>query len=410
MRVLIVTNHFWPEDFRINDLALGLTALGQEVTVFTAIPDYPQGHFHEGYGLFKKRREDWRGIRIVRFPLTPRGGGGRSRLAIQYASSALMSCLQIPFFCRDDYDIIFVFETSPVTIGLPAVLLRRLRRIPVVFWILDLWPESLSATGAITSKSVLGLVKPLVRFIYRRCDRILISSRGFAKQIRSTGGYAREPIYFPNWVEPEYLSDSAPESAAKTPRLPAGFRIVFAGNIGAAQDFPTILSAAEILRDRSDIQWIILGDGRQAAWVREQVKRRQLGDQVHLLGRFPATSMPAFFAQADALLLTLRREPIFALTVPGKLQSYLASGKPILAALDGEGASLVEESRSGFRCPAENPEQLAAQVLKLQQTDPAERQAMGDRARAYCREHFDRSRQFRKLLDLMEEVAEAGSR
>ncbi len=408
MRVLLVTNHFWPEDFRVNDLAIGLESLGLEVTVLTGIPDYPQGSFHPGYGVFERREEEWKGIRIVRFPLIPRGQARRWNLVVHYLSSAMMSCLQALSLRREAYDVVFVFETSPVTIALPALVLRRLRSIPVVLWILDLWPESLSATGAVSSPVILKLVRRLVRFIYARCDRILVSSKGFTRQIEQIGGYDREPLYFPNWVEPEYLSGSDDAMAADLPELPPGFRIVFAGNIGTAQDFPTILAAAELLAGHPDIHWVILGDGRRAAWVREQVRARGLGAQVHLLGRFPARTMPAFFARAGALLLTLRRDPVFALTVPGKVQSYMASGRPVLAAVDGEAAALIDEARAGLTCPAESPEQLAERVLRLYRLDPRERQAMGDNGRAFAAAHFDRERQFATLVSTLREVA--GSR
>lgn len=399
MRVLIVTNHFWPENFRVNDLAVGLKERGHDVCVFTAIPDYPEGKFYPGYGLFKRRTEYYQGILIKRYPLIPRGKGRSWNLILNYLSSAMMSCLLAPLYCRGRYDVIFVFHTSPISVGFPAVLLRRLKSIPLIFWNLDLWPESLSATGAVTSATTINLVRKVVRSIYRRCDRLLVSSRGFVESIKHTGGYPNEILYFPNWVEPEYLKDAG-LSTPCLPALPQGFRIIFAGNIGVAQDFSTILAAAEMLKDHVDIHWIIIGEGRQSAWVREQVTKRGLERQFHLLGRYPAEVMSHFFVQADALLMTLRREPIFALTVPGKLQSYMASGKPIIAGMDGEGAKIVNEAVAGLTCPAENPAELAAQVFKLYQMTPEERLNFGDNGRDYCEKNFNRS----MLLDSLEEI------
>ena len=381
MRILIVTNHFWPENFRINDLALGLRERGHQVAVFTGVPDYPEGRFFPGYGISKRRFEEYQGIKIARFPLIPRGKGRAWELVLNYLSSALCSCLVAPFYCRDKYDIIFVFDTSPITIGLPAILLKKLKTIPLVFWILDLWPESLSATGAVRSSNLLELVRKMVRFIHSRCDQILISSRGFERSVRDTGGYEREIVYFPNWVEPEYLQPVINADHWDLPEMPEGFRIMFAGNIGAAQDFDTILSAAELLSPYQDIHWVIIGDGRMADWVKNEVAKRELSSRFHLLGRYPAELMPRFFAQADAMLMTLKREPIFALTAPGKLQSYMACGKPIIAGLDGEGAALVREAQAGMTCPAESPTELAGRVLELYGMTPEARRMLGENGR-----------------------------
>lgn len=401
MKILIVTNHFWPENFRINDLALGLIERGHEVSVLTGVPNYPEGRFYDGYGIFKRRFEVYQGIKISRFPLIPRGRGRSWELALNYLSSAFFSCLCAPFYCRDKYDVIFVFETSPVTIGLPAILLKKLKSIPIVFWVLDLWPDSLSATGAVRSPSILGLVRKVVRLIYRQCDRLLVSSRGFINNIRETGGYHGEITYFPNWVEPDYLEVS---SQAELPDLPNGFLIMFAGNIGAAQDFPTILSAAEKLKQYTDIHWVILGDGRMSEWVREQVTIRGLNDTFHLLGRYPAQSMPEFFSKADALLITLKDEPIFALTVPGKLQSYIACGKPIISGINGEGANIIKMARVGLCAPAECPEKLAKNIMSLYNMSVEKRIEMGENGRNYCSQEFDREYLFNKLESIFEDL------
>lgn len=404
MKILIVTNHFRPENFRINDLAAGLHERGHQVTVFTAIPDYPQGKFYPGYGFFKRTSEVLDGILIKRFPIIPRGSGRAWNLLLNYASSALFSCLYIPFVCREKYDVIFVFETSPVSIGLPALLLRRLKGIPVVFWVLDLWPESLSATGAVNSPWVQRVVCGFVRSIYRRCDRILVSSKAFAGNIRASGSYKAEIQYFPNWVEPEYQQVNAVAKVESLPQLPEGFRILFAGNIGAAQDFGTILAAAEFLKEKVDIHWIILGHGRMADWVKEQVELRGLGKQFHLLGQFPASTMPAFFRRADATLLTLRNAPIFALTAPGKLQSYMTSGRPVICAIEGEGARIISEAGAGVCCPASNGRLLADKVLELYGMTEEERLTMGENGIRYCKQHFDRDTLFSSLEQTIQDV------
>ncbi|MGI9427955.1 MAG: glycosyltransferase family 4 protein, partial [Bythopirellula sp.] len=353
MKILIVSNHFWPANFRINDLAIGMVERGHDVTVMAGIPDYPQGKFQKGFGFFRRRREVYQGVKVHRIPLIPRGGGQKWRLAINYLSSAFCFCLYAPLIGRKDFDAVFVFDTSPVTIALPAVVIKWLYKVPIVMWVLDLWPESISATGAITNKTILGGVRKLVRFIYRQCDRILISSQGFEDKVHQVGGYDGDVIYFPNWVEPSIAAANT-TAAVELPELPSGFRIVFTGNLGVAQDFEKILTAAEQLKDYTDIHWLIVGDGRQLEWVRSEVQRRGLREQFHLLGRYPLDTMPYFFESADALLLSLKRDPIFSLTAPGKLQSYLSSGRPILATLDGEGADIVDRANAGTTCPAQD--------------------------------------------------------
>lgn len=400
MRILIVSQYFWPEHFRINDLAEGLVERGHEVTVLTGSPNYPEGKIFAGYG-YVNAPETHNGVRILRVPLIPRGRGSGLRLALNYLSYLVSASLLGPFLCRGSFDLIFVCQLSPVTVGIPAALLKRLKRAPILFWILDLWPESIVAAGGVRATWVYKGLDAVVQYIYKHCDRILYTSKGFASSIQSRGVEPSRLSYFPNWVEP------APEAVGAPPvELPKGFRILFAGNVGEAQDFGTILDAAERLRDHPNIQWIILGEGRQWSWVKEQVEARGLSSCFHLLGRFPADTMPSFFSQADALLVTLKRDPVFALTVPGKVQSYMACGKPILAALDGEGARLIQEAQAGLAVPSGNALDLAASVLKLSQLPPNERYKMGKSAKHYCDIYFSREELFEELEFHMKDLVD----
>ncbi|MBI2311624.1 MAG: glycosyltransferase family 4 protein [Betaproteobacteria bacterium] len=398
MNILIVTQYFWPENFRVNDLAQGLVERGHAVTVLTGIPNYPGGRLFPGYGYFRRLRENWGGVEVVRSPLIPRGGSGRLRLALNYVSFALCASILGPLRCRSRYDVIFVHEPSPITVGIPALVMKAFKKAPLLFWVLDLWPESISATGAMRPGPALRAVGRLVRFIYRHCDRVLVQSRGFIAKVESMGAPAGKILYFPSWAERLYRPLERDGAAAEMQAMPDGFRVMFAGNIGAAQDFDSILAAAERLRNVSDIHWIILGDGRRFKWVETQVAQRGLSPTVHLLGSRPVETMPRYFALAEAMLVTLRRDPVFALTIPGKIQSYLACGRPIVAMLDGEGARIVEESGAGLACPAENPAALAQAVLTLYRKSRAEREQMGRSALAYYRENFERDR----LLDRLE--------
>lgn len=405
MHILVVTQYFWPESFRINDLVTGLQQLGHSVTVLTGKPNYPGGKLFAGYRLLGRGREDYHGVEVVRVPLLPRGSGSGLRLALNYASFAFLASVLGPFKCRGGYDAILVYEPSPITVGLPALVMKRFKRAPILFWVQDLWPESLSATGAVRSRPVLRCVEALVRLIYKGSDRILVQSVAFSDSIRKLGVSEERIYYFPNSAEDFYRP--APEGDAIEARdLPTGFRVMFAGNIGTAQAFDTILAAAEKLREYPHIHWLILGDGRLASWLRQEIDRRGLSRRMHMLGRHPVESMPRWFAAADAMLVTLRRDPIFALTIPAKVQSYMACAKPIVAALDGEGARVVREAGAGLAAPADDADALAQAVLDMYKMADSERAAMGARARRYFEAHFERRMLLERLDRWIKELAQ----
>ena len=392
MRLLIVSQYFSPENFRVNDLASAFVTRGHDVTVLTGKPNYPDGKIFPAFKGNPERYASYEGARIHRVPLVPRGTGS-VQLLMNYVSFALMaSTLGVWKLRGQRFDAIFVFQASPVTAALPGILLRRLKRAPLLMWILDVWPDTLSALGVVTSPRLLGMVGALVRFIYRRCDRILITSRGFSENVRTFAGGIERLRYFPNWAEPEFTAaagtvvDAAPELAPYAD----DFRIVFAGNIGEAQDFPAILDAAECLRGEPRLRWLIVGDGRAAPMVRDEIARRGLEAQVILLGRHPIDRMPSFFAGADAMLVTLRDEPILGMTLPGKVQSYLAAGKPILGMLNGEGPSVIAASGAGFSGRAGDGAALAANVRAMMALSPEARSAMGAAGKAFCTREFDR--------------------
>lgn len=398
MKILIVCQYFWPENFRINDLALGLQERKHQVEVLTGLPNYPAGALFPGYAFFNHRRDDFNGIPVFRAPLVPRGNGGSLRLSLNFISFAISASFWGLYYCRKKYDIILVYEPSPITVLIPALTLRLTKRTPIMFWMQDLWPESLSATGAVKARLILKSVELMVRLLYKGCDLILAQSKAFIPAIKRLGGESNRIVFYPNSAEKLYrplvVADDVPEGKL----IPKGFRVTFAGNIGAAQDFQTILSAAEKLKHIKDIHFIILGDGRMFSWVKEHVQRCGLEKTVHLLGRYPADAMPRFFALSDALLVTLKKDPIFALTIPSKIQSYLACAKPVIAALDGEGARIVEEAGAGIACPAESPTALSDAILQLYRLPDDRLKAMGSSGRDYFENHFERE----FLLDKLE--------
>lgn len=402
MRLLIVSQYFWPENFRINDLATEMVRRGHQVTVLTGQPNYPSGRLFPGYRWPRLRVEDHQGAKVIRVPIIPRGSAGVCRLTLNYLSFAVSGVLWVWLKLRGKFDAIFVFEVSPITVGIPAIAAKNRFHAPIVFWVLDLWPESLAAAGGVHSTYALRAVDRLVQWIYSNCARVLVQSCMFAPEVSRHGVPQDKILYFPSWCES--LFRPLPQAnLALLPPLPAGFKVLFAGNIGEAQDLPAVLNAADHLRQHTHIQWLIVGDGRMAAWAKAEAQRRQL-TQVHFLERQPLEIMPHFYAAADVLLLPLKPEGIFALTIPGKLQSYLACARPILAMLDGEGARIVKESGAGLVSPAGDAECLAAQALCLANMSEADRRTMGLSGRKYYEANFERTRLFDQLEIWLEEV------
>lgn len=403
MHVLIVSQYFWPETFRINDIATDLVRRGHQVSVLTGYPNYPSGRLFTGYRMRGVSREVREGVEIVRIPLTLRGEGGGMRLMLNYLSFAVAATVLGPFWCRGRYDLVLCYQLSPLTVGLPAAVLAALRRIPLLFWVQDLWPQSLAATGAVRSPALLRVVADFARALYRRSARILVQSRAFVEPI-SQLGIAREKLLFlPNSAESFYRPLDPATVAAPAP-LPAGLRILFAGNVGAAQGFDTIIDAAALLATEADIHWLIVGEGRELAQVKAEVARRRLTACIRFFGRYPAETMPAWFAHAHVLLASLRPAPVFSLTIPSKLQSYLACGRPVLAALDGEGARIVAEAGAGLTVPAGDARALADAVLLMRGLSDAERESMGRRGREYYDVNFDRDLILDRLENLMKQL------
>lgn len=389
MRLLVVSQYFWPENFRINDMVAEMVRRGHDVTVLTGIPNYPEGRVNSEFRAEPQRFSEWAGARILRVPMLARGRG-TLRLLLNYLSFVVSASMLGVWKLRgQNFDAIFVYQLSPVTSALPAVLLRAIKRAPMAMWVLDLWPETLSAVGVVRSKWMLAMVGRLVSFIYRRCDLILAQSNSFVSAIKHYAGTGQRVEYFPSWAE-SIFQETTVEPAPEIPVVPNGFNVMFAGNIGDAQDFPSILRAAEILREQHAIRWLIVGDGRAATWVAAEIERRNLTKQVFILGRFPLERMPAFFRHADALLVTLKDKPIFALTIPGKVQSYMATGIPLVAMLNGEGAKVISESGSGLVCAAGDADGLARSVLALSRMTSEQRNEMGLRARTTYLHEFDR--------------------
>lgn len=403
-KILLISPHFYPEDFKCNDVAFELANRGYNVTVLSDIPNYPKGRFYKGYGVFRKRRENINGVKIIRTLMIPRGNGSGKMLALNYISFALTASVRAFFMgLFNRYDAVLVHETSPVTVGIPAVIVKKIRpESRLIFWVLDLWPESLQVAGGINNKKVLNFFDSITKWIYRNSDHILMSSRGFEKSICSKGDFASKLIYFPNWAEDSLgaCSDYKLPDSIGNIKSAGGFILMFAGNIGEAQDFDHVLDAANILKNEN-IHFVLLGDGRKRVWVEEYVAEHNLENTVHLLGRHPLETMGKFFQRADAMFFALKDSLIFNLTVPAKLQAYMSEGKPVVAMLNGEGASIISDAGCGFAVPSGDSKSFAEVILGLSRMKADELEQMGLQGKRYCQEHFSFEKNMELLTNLM---------
>lgn len=398
-KILFVCQYFYPEVFRGNDVAFHLAKEGHEVHVVTGIPNYPGGKFFEGYGVCKKRHEVIDGVKVTRLPIVPRGADNKIKLMLNYFSYMVVACVWMLFHAiGHKYDRVFVQQLSPVMMSLPGVLYKKLRKVPLYTWVLDLWPESLTAAGGINNKHVLKFFAWFVKTEYKNSDKILTSSRSFRDSILEYGDYADKIVYYPQWADGSSTSSPAD---FKLPAIPEGFRLMFAGAVGDAHGFECTMQAALLTKEHKDIKWVIVGDGRRLDWVREFVREHGLEETVATLGRYPAETMPLFFEQADVMLVTLNDDPLFKLYAPAKISSYMASGRPIIAVLNGEGGEVIKDAECGWHLPAGDAEGFAKLAIELSQTDKALLREKGANGRAYYDEHFTKDKCLRKLDEIM---------
>lgn len=389
MRVLVLSQYFWPETFIINDIVRTLDEQGHEVIVATGKPNYPDGEIFEGYRALGTHRERYSGrIEVLRVPLWPRGHGGAKNLILNYLSFVFSGLLCLPWMLRGrKFDAILVFAPSPITQTIPAILLKWLKRAKLVLWVQDLWPESLSATGFVRNPYLLRAVGWMVSGIYKCCDTLLVQSRAFIEPVAHYADRAKIQ-YYPNSIDISSPKAVVPVPSELLELLEQHFCVVFAGNLGTGQALDTLVQAAVQLRDEPHIRLVLVGSGSRLTWL--QSKKQELGlDNLVLPGRFPMEAMPQIFERASALLVSLNNEPAFAQTIPSKIQAYLAAGRPVLACMNGEGARVVCEAEAGFSSPAEQVMPLVANIRLLEALDADEREAMGASGKAYFDAHFE---------------------
>jgi glycosyltransferase involved in cell wall biosynthesis len=405
----MVSQYFWPESFLINDISASLLSKDVELEVLTGKPNYPGGKIYDGYKGRGCLQEIWHGIKVNRIPLRPRGKSGLG-LILNYLSFVFSGILFGSWLMRrKKFDVIFVYGMSPILQVIPALFLGFLKNCPVVIWVQDLWPESLSATGYVPNRLVLELVSMIVRFIYKHSDLILVQSRAFEAPVRELA--SDTPIkYHPNSVNNSF-SVTVSDEVQKIEGMDGSFSILFAGNIGQAQAVNVIVEAAFLLKDYTDIQFVVMGDGSARQGMLKEIENRHLGN-LHLPGKFPVESMPGFMQKASALLVTLADREIFAATVPSKVQAYMAAGRPIVACLNGEGARLVRDANAGFTAPAEDARALADKILELYRMPEEKREEMGRNGHRYYQRHFNHDDLIDELISHLKGVikVETGTR
>lgn len=410
MKVLVVSQYFWPESFLINDLVLTLVAQGHEVQVLTGKPNYPCGQIFSGYTSSGVMTEFFaNNVSVFRAPLRPRKKGGAKNLFLNYWSFVWNGLRFFPAEVKDEqYDAILVFAPSPITATIPALYLKWKLKTHLAIWVQDLWPESLSATGFIKNRFLLSLVRLLVRGIYSRADTLLVQSKGFVEPV-SRYADVKRIIYYPNSYRDECLGVNQGTPQIKDNTLPIKltdllerfFCVTFAGNLGTAQSLETIVDAAAKLKHVPNLRIVLVGSGALFDWLLEQKEKRKL-DNLILAGRFPSEMMPQIFQLSEALLVTLKKEEIFSYTVPGKIQAYLASSRPIIAALDGEGARVVMDAGAGLTCGSEDVNGLVACIENLYRMTDMEKQKISESGRAYYLEHFEMGLQAKRLVEILD--------
>lgn len=402
MKILLLTQWYPPEPQEfLAELAQSLQALGHEVTVLTGFPNWPSGEVYPGYRIKPWQCETMDGVELVRVALYPDHSRSGLKRMLNYASFALSATLLGPWLIRRA-DVIHVIP--PVTAAIPAWVLSRLWGIPFTHEVQDIWPETLAATGMLDNRRILAAVGRFAKWAYHQSSAIRVITPGFKANLVQKGVPADKVHYISNWVDTDFYRPLAPApTLAQQFGLAGRFNIMFAGVIGLAQGLDTVLAAAELLRDLPAVQFVLLGDGVDLERLRGIATERSLNN-VCFLGRHPVSAMPDFYALADVLLVHLRDDPLFRITIPHKIFTYLASGKPVLAAVAGDVAAVVESAHAGLTCPPGDPGALADTVRRFYGMSLDARNALGQNGRRAACEAYSKSYLVGQIAAMLETV------
>jgi len=395
--ILVISQYFYPEQFRINDICTEWVKRGYRVTVITGIPNYPEGKYYNGFGLFKKRKEKYKGIEIIRMPLIPRGSN-TIMLALNYLSFVVSGYFW-KVFTKIKADFVFIFEVSPMTQALPGVWYAKKMKIPCYLYVTDLWPENVEIVAGVTNKRILNTIGHMVDYIYKRCDKIFTSSESFIQAIINRGTESNKLEFWPQYAEDYY--QPIERFSVDVLEIPQDgiFNIIFTGNIGYAQGLDILPKVVKILmEDNIRIRFNIVGDGRFNETLKSIVEKNMISDYFNFVDKQPPTRIPELLAVCDAAFLSLADNLLFDMTIPAKLQSYMACGIAIIASASGETAKIINESKAGFCSKTGNAEALANNIIKLSMLTKEELMQLGANARAYYEIYFNKD----TLLDKMD--------
>lgn len=398
--ILVISQYFYPENFRINDICKEWVKRGYEVTVVTGIPNYPQGKFFNGYGLFKKRKEEYEGVHIIRLPIISRGKGS-VRLALNYFSF-VWSGLFWKTFTRIKADKVFIFEVSPMTQALVGVWYAKRRKIPCSIYVQDLWPENVEVVTGIHNQKILGAIDKMVNYIYRNCNLILATSPSFVKRLEErTSVFDAEGKskvkYWPQYAEEFYKP--VPKKDLEDLKISDRFRIVFTGNVGYAQGLDILPKTAELLKQQEvSCEFVIVGDGRYMEEFRKEIANRNVEDMFVLLGRKKPEEIPGYLALCDAAFISFADDPLFEMTIPAKLQSYMACGMPIIAVASGETKRIIENAQCGSCCEFGDVEKLLNIIVQIKNDSKGLLLELSNNAMKYCNINYQKD----YLMDMLQ--------
>lgn len=392
-KILVVCQHFWPESFRINDISEYLIEEGCEVDVICGMPNYPKGQFFEGYSYLHNRIQRHKGVNIRRVFEIPRGNNTNFRIFINYISFPLFSLFHIPRLLTKKYDKILIYQLSPVMMAISGIVVGKIKKTETIMYVLDLWPENLFSVLDIQNKPLRKLVTDISHWHYRHADKLVALSETMKAELLEVSGLSKDKItVLPQACEKIYETDIQDNQLEK--RFGDKFNILYTGNISPAQSFETIIKAAKTLKEQglNDINWIIVGDGMSRKWLENEVKKAGLQDCFIFEGQKPIEDIPRYTPIADVLIGCLVRSDLLEATIPAKVMSYLAAGRPVVLAMDGEVRELVNKTiKCGFAGPTGDAQQLADNLKKIYNLTPKERSALGSRARKYHFQHFERN-------------------
>lgn len=396
MKILVICQYYYPEPFRISDVCEELVKRGHEVTVVTGEPNYPEGEIYKGYEHHKRSYELINGVHVHRCPIIPRKTGFLYRL-LNYFSFPVSASRYVRHL-EESFDIIFVNQLSPVMMAKPAMVYKKKTGIPIIMYCLDLWPDSLCTAGVKKGSLIYKCFYGISKKIYAGMDRILVTSRAFLDYLKDEFGIDGDKLeYLPQYAESLFENHSFDEASTVV-------NLLFAGNIGAAQSVGTILEAAEELKS-DNVCFHIVGGGIELDRLVKTAKEKGLGNVV-FYGRLPVQKMPEIYAKADAMIVTFRADEVLDRTLPGKIQSYMAAGKPIICAADGETARIIKEADCGYCGKAQDSRMLARNIRNFANSE--DKKQMGENALKYYKENFDREVFFCKLEKEMYALSHKG--